>query len=136
MSDPAASLIVAVEAALRASTDLATAMGGSVRVYSTTPTNAPLPYVVFGEDQIIGDDDDCTDASEAICTIHAWSKPNPPSTTQARQIGAAIRAALATQLTLSDHVVNEWRFEDAQYLTDPDLSTHAILTFHYWLTPL
>lgn len=132
MSDPAAALNAAIEAALRASTDLA-----GIRIYNgVVPERAsPLPYVIIGEDQVIGDDEECTTASEVFATVHAWSKPEPPSATEARDIGAAIRAALTASLTVTGHEVVDFEFQDARYNTDSDGSTHMAAVFHYFLTP-
>lgn len=136
MSDPALGLMDAMDAALRASGALQTAMGGAVRVYrGVIPEKAPLPHVLIGDDQIIGDDEECTTASEAFVTVHAWSKPEPPDAGQARLIGAAVRAALSTFLSVTGHEVVDYEFQDARYNTDPDGSTHMTATLHYFLTP-
>lgn len=138
MSDPALGVLNAIDAALRASTALATAMGGTVKVYSAPPANAALPYVLIGQDQITGDDDECADASEIFAEIHLWSRAEPPgphgSASQARTMGAAVRAALKTELAIAGHDTDEWVFEGARYGTDPDGSTHGILNFKYLVT--
>lgn len=136
MSDPASALLTTLEATLRGSAALATAMGGSVRLYAgPIPTNAPLPYVAIGDDQVIDDSDECQDGSEIFAKVHAWSRPEPPSATQARSIAAAVRAALKAPIALEGFETVEWAFVDALHLTDPDGSTHVVLTFRYLVVP-
>jgi hypothetical protein len=126
----------AMATALKASTDLATAMGGSVRLFrGVIEERAALPYVLIGEDQVIGDDEECGPASEVFATVNAWSKPNPPGASQIRLMGAAIRAALTTALSVTGHEVVDWEFQDANYSTDPDGSSRMRAVFHYFLTP-
>ena len=137
MSDPAAAFHTAQEAILRGSTALATAMGlAQPRIYTgPVPANAPLPYIVLGDDQTLDDSDECQDGSEIFSTIHVWSKPNPPQAQQAREIAAVIRSLLNAPLTITGHTVVLFSFEDARFLTDPDSSTHAVITFRYSTTP-
>jgi hypothetical protein len=135
MSDPAEAIFDGIEAALRASAALATATGNPLRIYDVVPANALLPYVVIGDDNIVGDDTVCAPASEIFATVHAWSKSEPPSSRQARQMGAAIRAALTAQLTLTGFEVIDWEFQGALYNTDPDGSTHGRFIFHYFVNP-
>jgi hypothetical protein len=137
MSDAAEALHVAIKSALEGSADLATALGGAVRVFSTAPTNARPPYLVIGDDTIEGDDDECGEASEITALVNAWVKPNPPNATQIRQVGAAIRTALGADLAIDgfDQLVDR-PFENARYVTDPDGSSHVIVTVRFNLEPV
>lgn len=137
MSDPAAPFHTAQEAALRASNALAVAMGLAwPRIYTgVAPTAAPLPHIVIGDDQVLDDSDECQDGSEIYSTVHIWTKPNPPQAQQARQIAAVVRGILNAPLTITGHTVILYSFDDARFLTDPDGSTHAVLTFRYSTTP-
>lgn len=132
MSDAAEALHLAIKAALEGSTALATALAGPVRVFSTPPTNAQPPYLVIGDDTVEGDDDECGEASEVTALVNAWVKPNPPNATQIRKVGAAIRAALGAELAIAGFAqLVDRPFESARYVTDPDGSSHAILTFRF-----
>lgn len=135
MASPAGPYKLAQEAALRASTALATAMGGAVRVYTEVPTGATLPYVVLGNDQILLENDDCAAEAEVISTLGLWSRKAPlDKGAQARAIGSAIIDALNLQLTVTGWTVDEWEVQSEQYSTDPDQSTKGTVTLRYLLT--
>ena len=139
MSDPALALQNAIEAALRDDATLQALFGGTVRLYTLTATlddrgEARFPHIVIGQDQVIGDDTVCGEASEVSVTVHAYARESRPSETRAKckAIAGAIRAALTRKLTLVGHVMDDWTFESARHLTDPDgLTAHAVLDFTY-----
>lgn len=136
MTDVAEELTKAQEAALRASAALlAAAPWTQPRVYRSIPTNAPLPYIKLGEDQVIDDSDDCQDGSEIISTVHVWSKPETPQAMEGRRIAAALRVELQADLVIPGHDLVLAAFVSKSFTTDPDDSTHAILTFRYLTTP-
>jgi len=137
MADPAAAFHAAEDAALRGSAALAALFpGGVVRVYSTVPQNAPLPFIRIGDDQIIEDSDECASGSEIFATVHVWTKPDPPSVQLGRQIAGVIRETLAPDLAIAGFDTVLARFQDTRLLTDPDGSSHAVLTFHYFTTAI
>ena len=135
MTDVASAMIAAQEAALRASATLATAMGGTARIYTSVPTNAPFPYIILGDDQVLGDDDECTEANEIFSTVNVWSKPGTPSVAEIRVIAGLVKSILAAKLTPATHEVVDYRHVETRFLTDPDFSSHAVILIHYWLTP-
>lgn len=136
MPSPAAAFHAAQEAALRASGDLTTAMGlAKARLYTEAPVNAPVPYGVIGEDQVLLENGDCAAEAEIFSTVHFWSRAAPlDKGAQARAMGAAAIAALNLALTITGWDVVEWEMTSERYVTDPDQSTHGILEFHYLLT--
>jgi Protein of unknown function (DUF3168) len=136
MPDPAAAFHAAQDAALRASTDLAALFpGGVVRVYSVVPQNATLPYLRIGDDQIIEDaDPTCAVSSEIYALVHVWTKPDPPDVQLGRQMAGAIRDTLSPNLTIAGFDCELAEFIDTRHLTDPDGSSHAVLTFHFTAT--
>lgn len=141
MSDPALALQSAIETTLRASAALKTAMGlATVRLYTmSAPNNAPFPYVVIGEDQIIDDSTECLESSEVITTVHAWSRVDSDvaaSRTQAKAMAAAIRPAMKALSGVTGFVVTLADFETTRNLTDPDgLTGHAIVSHRFLLDP-
>jgi hypothetical protein len=136
MADPAAAFHAAQDAALRASPDLAALFpGGVARIYSVVPQNAPLPFIRIGDDQIIEDSTDCASSSLIYAAVHIWSKPDPPSAQLGRQIAGVIRAVLA-EVVIPGWDTEVALFVDARHLTDPDGSSHAVLSFHYATTAL
>jgi len=134
MSDPAVAFHVAQDAALRASADLALLFpDGRARVYSVVPQNAPMPFIRIGDDQVVEDSDECVSASEIFAQVHIWTEPDPPDVQLGRQIAGIVRGLLRDlAVTGFDLVLGE--FVDTRHLTDPDGSSHALLTFHYLLT--
>jgi hypothetical protein len=135
-SDPAAAFHAAQDAALRASATLAALFpDGVARIYSVVPQNAPLPFVRIGDDQVIADSEGpCGSQSEIFADVHVWTKPDPPDVQLGRIIAGVIRDTLAPDLTIVGHDTVMALFETARHLTDPDGSSHAVLTFHYFTT--
>ncbi len=141
MSDPAVALQNAMEVALRASAALKTAMGlATVRLYTmSAPSGAPFPYVVIGEDQILDDSTECLESSEAITTVHAWSRVDgdvAASRTQAKAMAGAVRSELKALSGVSGFVVTLADFEASRHLTDPDgLTAHSVISHRFLLDP-
>jgi hypothetical protein len=140
MSDPSVEIQNAVEAALRASAAVKSAMGlATVRLYTlSAPVNAPFPHLIIGEDQIVGDDSDCGQASDVAVTIHVYSRTDTPAATrlQAKAIAAAVRQVLTAELTVTGHRVIDWQFETTRHLKDPDgLTAHSVVTLEYHTAP-
>lgn len=138
MPSPADPFKIAQEAALRASAALATAMGGTVRIYTEVPTNAPLPYVVLGDDQVLLDtSSDCADEAEIFSTVGLWARKTPPDKgAQARAMGSAVVDALNIELTITGWTVDLAESQSESYSTDPDQSTKGVLVFRYLLTEI
>ena len=138
MSGIETALHAAQEAALRGSSELVDAAGGKLRVYDVVPEKASLPYLRFGDDTVLplGPADDCLRGADVTSRVQIWAKP-PVSATgpnQARAMGEIVRELLSN-LTVPGHDVVVQTCEGASYLTDPDGSTHVILTFEYQTEP-
>jgi hypothetical protein len=139
MADPAAAFHTAQDAALRGSGELASLFPNSTpRIYGVVPQNAPLPFIRIGDDQVLEDSTDCASGSEIYAVAHVWTRPDPPGVQLARQMAGVIRDLLADPETfvVQDFDVIDALFVDTRHLTDPDGSTHAVITFHYALTAL
>lgn len=127
MSDPSLLLQGALVALLKADGGVGTA----ARVYDEPPASPTFPYVVVGDDQVIGDDVDCAQMSEVFARIHVWSRGvGFPET---KTIAAAIRTRIrGATFTLTGFTVNEVKFVQAPSLRDPDgLSRHIPLEFQF-----
>jgi hypothetical protein len=136
MADPTGPLHTAIEAALRASTDLATAMGGKVRLYTEAPTNASLPYVVIGQYDGGVDRSGCADEADITATVTLWSRTTPlDHGVQARAMGDAVLEAIGVDLTVTgwDVMVREDDLRPS-YSTQADTSTRGVLVIEYRLT--
>ena len=141
MSDPSLPLQNAIEAALRASAALKTAMGlTTVRLYTLAgPVNAPFPHLTIGDDQILDDETVCAASSEANTTVHVWSRIDGEvgaSRAQAKAIAAVVRTVLNVPLTVAGFQTTEWQFQSARHLTDPDKRTaHSVVEHRFLLDP-
>lgn len=132
MSDPLEVVFTAAQkAALEASAPLALAMGGKSTIFTVLPTNKPTPYVVLGEDQILEDGDDCTVGAEIFATTHVWARPPTLEANSARRIAALVRDLLNADLNITGFRTVDFEFVDVRYLTDPDQSTHAVISHRY-----
>lgn len=136
MTSPAGAFHTAQEAALRASTPLATAMGlAAPRVLTNVPAGQSPPYIVIGNDQVLITNNDCADEAEIFSTVDIWSRTNGlDKSSQCRAIAAEVIAILNAALTIPGWFVDEWELQDERHVTDADGSSHATLTFHYLLT--
>jgi hypothetical protein len=138
VSDPAAAFHTAQDGALRGSNDLGLLWpDGRARIYSTVPQNAPLPFIRIGDDQVLEDSTDCASGSEVFASVHVWTRPDPPSLLLGREIAGVIRDVLTDEgFTVPGWDMVLALFVDTRHLTDPEGSSHAVLTFHYALTDL
>lgn len=141
MNDPSVALQDAWEAALRADEDLKAAMGLSiVRVYPmSAPNNAPYPYIIIGEDQIIDDSTECADSSEVITTVTPWSRVDADVNATRRQAktmaGHIRRIGKALAVTGFDVVSAE--FENINHRTGTDgLTAFSPVNHRFLLDPV
>lgn len=131
MMDTSLALQAAIVAALK--TDVAVDAIVGERVYDRVPDNANLPYVVYGDDQVLQDDADAGDCLsegfEVFVTLHAWSKAY--GQVEAKRLGGAIRSALHNaELTITDHRLITFEHDSTRYLRDPGgLQSHGVVTF-------
>lgn len=140
MNDPALALQNAVEAALRGSAALASAMGGVVRVYPVAaPDNGVFPHLTIGEDQINDDETECLASSEAFTTVHVWSRVEDDVTAsraEAKRIAGIVRGLISRDIEVEGFVVVERQFQTARHLTDPDKRTaHSVVEHRLLLDP-
>jgi hypothetical protein len=141
MPSAAAALLAGQKAALEASAGLALAFGvpagATPRVFDAVPTNAALPlgkpgYVVLGDgDDEADESDECQEAWEIVSNIGIWLRPDPPNAAAIRDAAAAVKAELFAAVALVGFVVREWSDHRVRYVTDPDGSSHAILSITY-----
>ena len=140
MLSPAAAFNTAREDLIRNASGLAAAMGlAVVRLYVEPEEDAPLPYILHGEDDIdVTGDDDCGHEAEVTATVKWWSKAKG---TQALDKGAQARAigAILVDVLVDDFAVTGWVIHEAEllsegYSTDPDQSTRGRLVVRYLLT--
>lgn len=138
MTDPSLAIQNAVETALLNHVSVKAAFGGQVRLYTlSAPVDAKYPQIIIGEDQVIGDDNECASGSEVTVTVHVYAREGTPaaSRVKAKQIAGAVRAALTLQLPLDGHVMDDWKYETTRHLTDQDgLTAHSIVELTYLTT--
>jgi hypothetical protein len=137
MPSPAEAFHAAQDQALRGSPALVAAMGvGGKGIVTEVSTNQPVPYVIFGQNQIIlQENEGCGFMAELFATVSWWSRKSPlDKGAQARAMGAAIIDALNTELAVAGWDVDLWELQHERYVTDPDQSTHGMADFRYLLT--
>lgn len=139
MSDPSEAIQNAIEATLRADTAVKAQFGGQTRLYTlSAPVGAAFPYILIGDDQVIGHDIECGEASTVAVTVHVYARGGTPpeSRLKAKAIAACVRKALTAKLTLEGHEMIDWVFETTRHLTDPDgLTAHSVLNLTYDTAP-
>ncbi len=130
MADPSLALQDAIVAALKGD-----AAGVVDRVYDSVPNPVTFPYVTVEINQSLGDDDECGDNSEVFTRMHGWSIHKGDS--EIKRIAALIRAVIkaAAPFTLSGFTVVDTKFEQNQFLKDPDgLTRHSVTEFRFLIT--
>ncbi len=117
----------AIVARLKAYAPLAALVGA--RVFDDVPSNAALPYVSLGPDQVVSDDADCITGYEVTIQIDAWSitKGLP----EVKRVSEEVRAALhGFDLPLSANALVSIEHRQTRNLRDPDgVTNHAAIEF-------
>lgn len=133
MSDPSLALQGALAAKIKGSTGGGD-LGVADRVYDKVPDKPTFPYVRIGDDQVVGDDDDCEELSEVFTRIHVWSQAGGKP--EAKRIAGLIRSRLRTAtFTLAGYTVDNIEFVQTIYLDDADgLSVHAVIELRFLIT--
>lgn len=128
MSQPAVITQQNVDAALRGDTALrALFPSGTVRLYDLPPTNAPVPYLVIGEDDFTDLSGEDVSISGVAATVHIWSRTDPPGKVEAKRIGQRVEAILVGLATDEGAIRTAWLIA-ARYLADTDAVTcHGII---------
>lgn len=128
-ADPALGLQAAIVALLKGDAGVTALIG--TRVYDHVPSESTFPYVSLGPMQVLGDDiEDCGDGSDVTVQIDAWSIT--VGYQEVKRIEAAVRNALRTYPTVTNFQVSVVRFDQAQFLRDPDGQTrHAAIQLRY-----
>lgn len=138
---PSLDLQNAVAELLRASADLKALCGNPVRLYQDVPANPKFPYITIGDSQDVPDlagADDCfLDGSEIFFDLHVWARPPTGGTAQEKQIGAAIRAALPAEVSLTENRNLLLERRNEHHMTEPDTVTlHGVYTFRALVEPV
>lgn len=127
MADPSLALQGAIVAALKSGTPVA---GG--RVYDRVPGPPPtFPYVSVGNWQVVGDNNDCFNASEVFAVMDVWSRA--VGKPEARQIAATVRDRMIQPLSLPGFQITEIDPNTSIIdVGDPDgLTTHLRVEVRY-----
>lgn len=127
--DPADLLQVAIVARLQSNDRLKALLGD--RVYDEVPTPSTFPYIVLGDGQIVGDDDECGDHSEIFMQIHGWSEG--PGWQEVSNVAAAAREAMKPDLVIEGFQVVAQEFIHTLRLRDPDVKRRHTVTEYRFL---
>ena len=111
-------------------------LGVADRIYDMPPASPTFPYLKVGDDQVIGDDDDCGQVSKVVTRVHVWSQRGGKA--EAKTIGGAVRDRIrGATWSLPGFSVDNVQFLQMPVLNDPDgISAHAIVEFEFLITHL
>lgn len=80
---------------------------------------APMPSIVFGEDQVIEGDDIARNTYRVISTVHCWDKSTGLNTVKSIA-GAVAMAIQSARLEIEDAHCGDCRVSGMRFLRDPD----------------
>ncbi len=139
MKDPSAPMQAAIFSKLTTRPALATAMGGTARVYDKVPAGVEYPYIRIGDDQAVdgGRSNGCADGWDFITTLHIFSQDaKAPRMDVKRITNEALQAigTFASPPTPAGFVVKEIEFGQSRVWFEADgLTAHGIATVTYLL---
>jgi hypothetical protein len=124
----AAALRAAIHDALAADAPLTALLGGP-NVYDEPPQGAAFPYVTLGEMRVLDWSTGTERGAEHQLTLHAWSRQGGHN--EAHLVAGALLQALDdAPLTLTDHILVNLRFAQADVRRENDGRTyHALVRF-------
>lgn len=126
----------AVFEALSNSSALATAMGGTARIFDKVPDGATYPYLRIGDDQSIDDSNSCSDGWEVYVTVHIFSQHASGPRPDVKAIGKAVAAALVDEnapLTPTGFSLNLAQYQGMRppFFEADGITVHGVLTCRY-----
>lgn len=134
MSDPAYAMQQAIVTALKASSPLATAMGGTATIYDQVAADPVYPFIRVGEDQSLDDSNGCSDGWEFLATFHIFARQieGLGARPLAKRIGAALVTAAkgvgaATGFVIADQNLESTRY----YMEDDGITAHGVVVIRY-----
>lgn len=100
------------------------------RVYDRPPTNAPFPYVEYGESDVKPADLNCVTSDAIYVTIHVWSQYSGGFKELKDIIYEIVKALDRAPLTLPSHRLISLSRWDSRTMKDPDdVTTHGVVEF-------
>lgn len=99
------------------------------RIYDAVPSSPVFPYVSFGPVDVLTEEADEYEGSDATLQIDAWSRAT--GSVEVKQLGRAIRGALhGASLPLDENQrLVALTVSSVRYMNDPDgLTSHAIVS--------
>lgn len=100
------------------------------RIYDRPPTNAPFPYVEYGESQVLRDDVTCLKANLIYVKIHVWSQYSGGFKELKEVINEVVEALDDAPLVLPSHRLVSLTRQDTRHFKDPDeVTTHGVVEF-------
>lgn len=129
MSHPGDELQRAIYQALNGNAGLATAMGGTTRIYDRVPVKPTFPYITIGEEQTVDDSNACDpDGFECFFDVHVWS--DNYGLPQGKRIAGAVRGAILSDLAITGWVAKVLTYETERHFRDADgIRGHGVMTF-------
>lgn len=124
--DPTKEIHRAARAALVGATPVTDIVGS--RVYDAVPPEPTFPYIKLAVSDANEDDDGCGKAWTVSITVHSWSRV--VGTIQAKDMNAAVRAALDGVSSVTGFDVDFVQFRFARVIENPDgRTTQGVVNF-------
>lgn len=134
MSDPAYAMQSAIVTALKASSPLATAMGGTATIYDQVVASPVYPFVRVGEDQSLDDSNGCSDGWEYLATLHIFARQieGLGARPLAKRISAALVTAMKGVSAATGFVIAEQELESTRHFMEEDgVTAHSVVVIRY-----
>jgi hypothetical protein len=135
MKDPSHAMQAAVYTKLAADTGVRALIGNPVRLYDKVPNEPAYPYVRLGEDQAVGDSNQCWDGWDFYVTLHIFSRHEQTPRPEAKSIANAIGVALGDNASLiapAGFHVSEVELEQSRvYFEQDGVTAHGVMTFRF-----
>lgn len=131
MTEPISLAIqAAFVAALEADAELATHMGGTVRVFDPVPPKPQFPYIVIGDDEMVDNSNSCAGGTEVFARVFIFSRV--PGYEEIKRIGGRVRQLLDAKLVLEDHYITTHEMLSGEYSPTKEQSeTKGDLLFRF-----
>ncbi|MFZ0267765.1 DUF3168 domain-containing protein [Caulobacter sp.] len=133
MIDPSLPLQSAIVAALKASAAVTALVDD--RIWDDVPDRPQFPYISLGPDDPMDDHDTCIGGADTTMQVNVWSRA--VGRVEAKQVVAAVIAALDAPLIVTGHNVNGHRVERSFVQRDQaePRTKHGVVVMGYLTTP-
>lgn len=136
MKDPSAAISEAVYQKLINAAGVTALVGSSpARIWDKVPADTGYPYIRVGDDQAVGDSNQCWDGWEFYVTIHIFSRQPQYPRLEVKDIANAVGIAIGDNASLvapAGFIVTEVELQQSRsFMEDDGITAHGVMTFRY-----